>query len=308
MMRKLSHILTDIWEDVNKSPRMYLVRFSYMVAFIVLATLVVAATDSLKELFLNILNLLFDINSDSIVFKFISILLLLVALFTFLIIITKFSARVLSVNISENHVNPETGMKGEKLHGLILFLSTPNVNTREGNISYANLVNKIRNCLPKDRRVLVRKIIFGEEGFGDWNWQPLFIAINACLREDGVIIILSSGGQRGSDGYFPEIKECIKALFPKVSIHNINGLNMFQLSEMKEAVRQAIDRLHSQGARNEDILIDVTGGTAVCSVAGLIHAFEGGRKALYSGEKEGNQPKPLMIRTRIDVSDFMNPV
>jgi len=224
------------------------------------------------------------------------------ALYILLMIIWRWRYRIIGLRISEKPLTIHGGKTGkiEGRRGLVAFLSRPHVPE-----DHQKNIQGILNG-----GITLEDICEGRKISKSWNWQTLFMAINACkLNNDTIhVTLLTSEGEKGTDKLFLEAKQCIDALFNKeINIEQIGGVNFFKLSSIRQALERALHVLHSRGVADREILIDITNGTGPCSAMGSIFASERGRRALYSGRESGGIPKPQLISVEISVLDMMKP-
>jgi len=112
-----------------------------------------------------------------------------------------------------------------------------------------------------------------------WSWQQLLRALKPH-RKDGLperVYLIGSADQRREDGTiiqgtFSELCECAKLLklyVPEVRSYG-QAVCASSLDEFQGAIEAIVRREGEEGVREKDIIIDVTGGQKIHSIAGAL--------------------------------------
>jgi hypothetical protein len=152
---------------------------------------------------------------------------------------------------------------------LIILLTKSNRNDvvfsdEPGKVSVAG------NKLPEDLQLAISAL----DGL-KWNWQQLLRGLvphKQKLRH--VYLVGSKGVADGEQGSFVELwnaSSLIKLFFPEVEVDIYPAPVDFEdFEEMTECLENAIDFFKNGGVKEQEIVIDVTGGFKTASIAGAV--------------------------------------
>lgn len=160
---------------------------------------------------------------------------------------------------------------------LILLVSTPTFKTRLDAVSRTlhfpdGTDIKLSDNLCKDIKAL------GKSG-KRWNWQQMMRAIQPHIVDPEKRLrrlhLIGSAGSIGSFGHLNSCKKWLKGYLPGVEITTIDppGVDFEDFNAVIRHIQETIDEQKKGGKgkvkfTDKDIVIDVTGGTAMASIAG----------------------------------------
>ena len=122
-------------------------------------------------------------------------------------------------------------------------------------------------------------------------WRMPIEALASHQRTVDQLVLVTSPGKYGSHGLLGNFLELVERLWPdhRLRVRTVgdflpdlsNGVDFFDLERQVQALDTVIRRLVAEGLRPEDIVIDVTGGTKLSTVAGQSVALAEGRRFQY---------------------------
>ena len=111
-----------------------------------------------------------------------------------------------------------------------------------------------------------------------WNWQQMMRAIQPHIYPEKQLLrlhLIGSTGNRGSFVHLDSCKKWLKGYLPGVEIteNDAPGVDFEDFNTMVQHIQQTIDKQKKGGKgtvklTDKDIVIDVTGGTSMASIAG----------------------------------------
>lgn len=161
---------------------------------------------------------------------------------------------------------------------LILFVSTPSPESARLDIDSRKL-NFQDGKEPTDLSGNLQQAIKNLNDSGKrWNWQQILRAIQPhfCRKKRlRRLHLIGSSGPRGSFGHLGICKEWLAGYLPGVEIttNDKPGVDFEDFNAMVQHIQETIDEQKKGGEDKEkftdkDIVIDVTGGTKMASIAG----------------------------------------
>jgi len=208
------------------------------------------------------------------------------------------------VKSGEDRIEAVTSGEARKVRGLILFLSTPagiNFGSRDNppQLEGEAWTNYCKNmdALPGP---FCGPALFASDFLNGVNWKMPLTAINHHLLDAaldrglaGIAVITSAdapnkqGDRKGSTNTFPFFRKLVLRLWPEnMSPPHIvevaqGGVPFDNAADISLAVANAKRILAQANLVPSDYVIDVTGGTALCSVVGAALSFEGDKIFQY---------------------------
>ncbi len=205
------------------------------------------------------------------------------------------SNRLLQVEIRRRTYRVAANDRIEDCHGLVVFLSRPL--SEEAARQHEQAIARI-----KEDNISLIDIAKGHPNLPrKWNWQPLLAAIALCGGGEKPlqVMVITSGGEDGSDQYYPQLRDILGKLAPRVKPYQVMGVNFFDADSIRAGIEQALDRLAASGVPDRCTLIDITGGTANVSAVGSMFALQEGRRIIYSGQSENGAPVSEVYHARV---------
>jgi len=148
---------------------------------------------------------------------------------------------------------------------LIMLLSPPNKDIfefpgSEFRISIDNVV--MPTTLEKDIE------------YSGWNWQQMLRGIRLHSDKLRTVYLITSQGVGGKKGSFVSrdiAHGLITNYFPTVEVHrHEEPVNFESFDDLTECLTSVIEHFKSEGFKDKDIVIDVTGGFKTTSIAGSV--------------------------------------
>ena len=107
-----------------------------------------------------------------------------------------------------------------------------------------------------------------------WNWQQLLRAIAPHRRKLRRLRLIGSPGSGGSFNHLPLCKNILTHYLPEVKIIAIEEPTDFEdFNALVRCMKKIIDQEKDAGMKEQDIVIDVTGGIKTASIAGASITF-----------------------------------
>ena len=180
-----------------------------------------------------------------------------------------------------------------KLDALVIFLSTPNQEKLPGALPHEEFratFPRILTTLPLRREAL-------KAGFGPHNWAMPIMALSEAFAQGSLtdVVVIGSAdspdpkdldkNRQGSRHLAPYFCETVsKRMGDRPPTFHVwpqtgKGVNFTDFKALEETIEDAYEFLQKRGARR--IAIDLTGGTAICSIVGLLYCLPPGRNAMY---------------------------
>ena len=160
---------------------------------------------------------------------------------------------------------------------LILLVSTPTSETRlddSPRTLHFRDGEKIKLSDNLDRDIEALDDLSKKNPSYRWNWQQMMRAIRPHIAPEKRLLRLHLIGSTG-DGSFGHLDSCrnwLRAYLPEVEItRDESGVNFGDFNAMVRRIQETIDKQKKEGKvkfTDEDIVIDVTGGTTTASIAG----------------------------------------
>ena len=117
--------------------------------------------------------------------------------------------------------------------------------------------------------------------------------VTEWLRSGSVEKIYLLHSRKSADDDFPkkarELVTQIKKQYPGVDIIKRVIENAFNLDDTQDAISEIIYNERENGVENQEIAINITGGTAVQAAAAVLSAFKHGTKAYYILNRRKNK-------------------
>jgi hypothetical protein len=147
-------------------------------------------------------------------------------------------------------------------------------------------------------------------GKQQWNWLPSLMVLNKYPTIKKMYLLVSEGaakefeGLSTADGHqdLDIYKYMLQRLgLQRVELHLIKVINPGNIVDFKkEAEKKLANLLNNHEYPDEKMLFDITGGTAVASVALILLAYKGKRRAVYL--EQGTNKGPEIFNP--DTQDF----
>jgi len=179
------------------------------------------------------------------------------------------------------------GGTGE-LDALVIFLSTPNKVELPGTLAG----EEFRAAFPRILKSLPLRSEAIKADFALHNWAMPIMAISEAFAQGSLTDVVVIGSADSPDPKNPDGSWSLARYFaetvgnrmgdhpPKFHIWpEAGGINFTDFDALEETIEEAYKFLQKRGARR--IAIDLTGGTAICSIVGLLHCLPAGRNAMY---------------------------
>ena len=208
------------------------------------------------------------------------------------------------IRSGEDRIEAVTSGEARKVRGLILFLSTPagvnfgslNNPSQLDGVAWTNYSKNMDSlsgpfCGPA---------LFASDFLNGVNWKMSLSAINHHLldatldRGLAYIVVITSadapnkdGDRKGSTNTFPFFRKLVLRLWPgnlpapEIIEVTPGGVPFDNAADISRAVANAKRILAQTNLAPSDYVIDVTGGTALCSVVGAALSFEGDKVFQY---------------------------
>ena len=103
-----------------------------------------------------------------------------------------------------------------------------------------------------------------------------------------------------------ELDKQIKKLYPGVEIIKRVIENAFNLDDTQDAISEIIYNERENGVENQEIVINITGGTAIQSAAAVLSAFKHGTKADYIRNRKKEKLKNYIEKLPIPSIGIVN--
>ena len=103
-----------------------------------------------------------------------------------------------------------------------------------------------------------------------------------------------------------ELDKQIKKLYPGVEIIKRVIENAFNLDDTQDAISEIIYNEREHGVENQEIVINITGGTAIQSAAAVLSAFKHGTKADYIRNRKKEKLKNYIEKLPIPSIGIVN--
>lgn len=161
---------------------------------------------------------------------------------------------------------------------VIAFLSTSNatVERKDGKFTVTQRANGEDKSVELDGQDLDADI--GKLNSIRWNWQQLLRSLKRhTVNEDGHVFLIGSkptksdDPQSGSQGQFDKAEKLIQMYFKNVTINKTDTpVNFEDFKELVKCIGGIIKRYKKLKFKEDDMLIDVTGGQKTASITGAI--------------------------------------
>ncbi|WP_448591467.1 hypothetical protein [Thermoflexus hugenholtzii] len=160
--------------------------------------------------------------------------------------------------------------------GILLFLSQPNcqikinkhgekiVITDQNNILEINYGEQLTDFVPRLASSWLRK----------WNWLQIFRGlVPHATRLEYIFVICSEESKKFQE----DIETLLSIFFPNnVEIVVSEPCDFNNVDSIRNGLRKGIQEGSNRGFRKTDLVIDITGGTKLSSIAGALYSVEEG--------------------------------
>lgn len=122
-----------------------------------------------------------------------------------------------------------------------------------------------------------------EEILADTSWEIPLIVIRHHAPTLEYLYVITSEGDRGTTHQMELFTKTVNALFPKVKIIELvkGGVDFEDVRAVFQAVEKFYTEVSAKGIKQEDALVDITGGQKTASIAGAIATLATGRRFQY---------------------------
>ncbi len=107
-----------------------------------------------------------------------------------------------------------------------------------------------------------------------WNWQQILRAIKPHKDKLKYLYLIGSKDSENIKGSFSDLDKAeffIKRYFPYITIiKSDNPVEFENLEELLKVIYRAIRHLKNQGLEEDEIIVDITGGQKITSIAGAV--------------------------------------
>lgn len=122
-----------------------------------------------------------------------------------------------------------------------------------------------------------------EEILADTSWEIPLIVIRHHAPTLEYLYVITSEGDRGTTHQVELFTKTVNALFPKVKVIELvkGGVDFEDVKAVFQAVERFYTEVSAKGIKQENALVDITGGQKTTSVAGAIATLATGRRFQY---------------------------
>lgn len=122
-----------------------------------------------------------------------------------------------------------------------------------------------------------------EEILADTSWEIPLIVIRHHAPTLEYLYVITSEGDSGTTHQMELFTKTVNALFPKVKIIELvkGGVDFEDVRAVFQAVEKFYTEVSAKGIKQEDALVDITGGQKTASIAGAIATLATGRRFQY---------------------------
>jgi hypothetical protein len=191
------------------------------------------------------------------------------------------------------YANPQIGCS-ERYQGVLLFLSEPSIvripivsiKIGDNKVSLNYRINDKENTKEIELDSNIKNFIgriSQDSVLRMWSWLPAFQGLAAHASRLKYIAVLCS---KETQDYQDQIRHLLSVFFGKSNIKIIEELNFFDVNSIREGLGKAVREGLQLGLRKRDLVIDVTGGTKLASIGGVIYGVEEGVDIQYVQTKD----------------------
>jgi hypothetical protein len=143
-----------------------------------------------------------------------------------------------------------------------------------------------RKLKPEDIQKNLTEENLSKEMLNGSEWEMPIKAIEFHSPE--VLYILTSKGANGTHNLVPLFKDVIERLFPSLKAIELKhgGIEFEDIKEVFDSIEGLYEEVKKNGFREDDIIVDITGGQKTNSVAGAIATLALGRKFQYVSTRD----------------------
>lgn len=143
-----------------------------------------------------------------------------------------------------------------------------------------------RNLKPKDIEEAINKGDFSRNKLNGSEWEMPVIAIEYHSPE--VLYVLTSRGDVGTHNLMPLFETTIKNLFPSLKIIEFKegGIEFEDIKEVFNSIDKLYEEAKSKGFKEDEIIVDITGGQKTNSIAAAVATLAIGRKFQYVSTRD----------------------
>jgi hypothetical protein len=165
-----------------------------------------------------------------------------------------------------------------RYEGRIEVLSNPPSPAKVVAIFLSPLIRKTR---PEDIESALENESFSQETLDGTEWEMSIKAIEYHSPE--ILYVFSSKGEKGTHSIVPLFRKAIERLFPSLKVNEWKeyGIDFEDISEVFDSVEELYAKAKSDGYKENDIIVDITGGQKPNSIAGATATLAIGRKFQY---------------------------
>lgn len=122
-----------------------------------------------------------------------------------------------------------------------------------------------------------------EEILADTSWEIPLIVIRHHAPTLEYLYVITSSGNKGTTYQMELFTKTVNALFPKVKVIELvkGGVDFEDVKAVFQAVERFYTEVSAKGIKQENALVDITGGQKTTSVAGAIATLATGRRFQY---------------------------
>lgn len=122
---------------------------------------------------------------------------------------------------------------------------------------------------------------------GRKNWEMPYLAVQHHKSELTNLFVITSSGEGATTNQFAQFMAFIKKAFPdnkfEVTELTPNGMDFENIEDVFNLIE---DFYKGQGIKEEDVLVDITGGQKTNTIAGALATLSLGRKFQYISTKD----------------------
>jgi hypothetical protein len=143
-----------------------------------------------------------------------------------------------------------------------------------------------RNLKPEDIQEALNKGDFSRDMLNGSEWEMPVKAIEFHSPE--VLYVLTSQGDTGTHHLMPLFENIIKKLFPALKIIEFKpgGIEFEDIKEVFSSIEELYKKAKLNGFKEDDIIVDITGGQKTNSIAAAIATLSIGRKFQYVSTRD----------------------
>lgn len=144
-----------------------------------------------------------------------------------------------------------------------------------------------RRLTSDDIQKLINDGMFSKKDIVDTEWEMPFKAIEYHSQKLQKIYVFTSRQTHNTMDIF---KSAINKIFPSIDVEELKpeGMEFQDIKEVFEAVEELYNKAKEKGFEENDVILDVTSGQVINSIAGAIATLSMGRKFQYVSTRDKN--------------------